>query len=199
MRNSNHINRGCGQPLHQRPINGTIDRRKGAPADLSRASIEKSWHTISVLTRRNDNDWPTQSASYHGTLLNTRVPRQASLKTSIIFRNSLVGSELVASWHGDASAAQAEDSANPRSDKQPSLTLPFWHESARHSRVERAPKRKCAAPTGSEAGKWVCPKCKEDQGSRQLYAHHYTDETSWRVRPRAASAHARTHDVHQRV
>ena len=100
---------------------------------------------------------------------------------------------------GDASAAQAEDSANPRSDRRPSRTLPFWHESARHSRVERSPKRKCAAPTASEADKRVCPKCKEDQGSRQLCAWHYTDEPSWRVRPRAAYAHARTHAVHQRV
>ena len=78
MRNSNHINRGCGQPLHQRPINGTIDRRKGASADLSRVVEEWFGHVIPRESRSIKYDWPTQSASYHGTLLNTRVPRQAS-------------------------------------------------------------------------------------------------------------------------
>ena len=58
-----------------------------------------------------------------------------------------LAANVAANGMGDASAAQAEDSANPMSYKRPSLTLPFWHESARHSRVERAPKRKCAAPT----------------------------------------------------
>ena len=75
---SNDINAGCGQPLQQRPINGTIDRRKGAPADLSRVMLEWIGHVVSTRSQPRFHDWPTQSASYHGTLLNTRVPRQAS-------------------------------------------------------------------------------------------------------------------------